>query len=49
MTIGAQDALDKSLVRKYANLKVDNAIVQNSMIDPNKMMSTLNDYANAEE
>lgn len=47
MTIGAQDALDKSLVRKYANLKVDNAIVQNSMIDPNKMMSTLNDYANA--
>lgn len=47
MTIGAQDSLDKALVRKYQSLKVDNAIVQSSMIDPNKMMETMNDYANA--
>ena len=47
MAIGAQDSLDKALVRKYQSLKVDNAIVQSSMIDPNKMMDTMNDYANA--
>ena len=47
MTIGAQDSLDRALVKKYQSLKVDNAIVQNSMIDPNKMMETMNDYANA--
>ena len=47
MTIGAQDSLDRALVRKYQSLKVDNAIVQSSMIDPNKMMETMNDYANA--
>ncbi len=47
MAIGAQDKLDKALVKKYQSLKVDNAIVQNSMIDPNKLMNTLNDYANA--
>ena len=47
MAVGAQDNLDKALVKKYAGLKVDNAIVQSSMIDPNKMMETMNDYANA--
>ena len=47
MAIGAHDKLDKALVKKYQSLKVDNAIIENSMIDPNKMMSTLNDYANA--
>lgn len=47
MTVGAQDKLDKALVRKYQSLKVDNAIIQASMIDPNKMMETMNDYANA--
>ncbi len=47
MAIGAKDGLDKALVKKYSSLKVDNAIVQNSMIDPNKLMSTMNDYANA--
>jgi len=36
------------LVRKYQSLKVDNAVIENSMIDPNKMMSTMNDYANAQ-
>lgn len=47
MAVGAQDKLDKALVRKYQTLKVDNAIIQSSMIDPNKMMDTMNDYANA--
>lgn len=47
MAVGAQDKLDKALVRKYQSLKVDNAIIQSSMIDPNKMMDTMNDYANA--
>ncbi len=47
MAVGAKDNLDRALVKKYQSLKVDNAIVQNSMIDPNKMMATMNDYANA--
>ena len=47
MAVGAQDKLDKALVRKYQSLKVDNAVIQNSMVDPEKMMETMNDYANA--
>ncbi len=47
MSIGAHDQLDRALVKKYQSMKVDNAIVENSMIDPNKMMATINDYANA--
>lgn len=47
MAVGAKDTLDKALVKKYQSMKVDNAIIQNSMIDPNKMLTTMNDYANA--
>ena len=47
MAVGAQDQLDRALVKKYQGLKVDNAIIQSSMVDPNKMMDTMNDYANA--
>lgn len=47
MAIGANDKLDKALVRKYQSLKVDNAIIQSSIVDPNKMLETMNDYANA--
>ena len=47
MTVGAHDSLDKALVKKYQSLKVDNAEIQTSMIDPNKLMETMNDYANA--
>lgn len=47
MAVGAQDKLDKALVRKYQSMKVDNAVIQSSMIDPNKLMDTMNDYANA--
>jgi len=44
MSIGAKDAIDVLLVRKYATMKVDSPI-QNSMIDPNKMYEAMNDYA----
>lgn len=47
MAIGAHERLDQLLVKKYQDLKVDNPIIQSSMINPNKMMDTLNDYANA--
>ena len=47
MTVGAHDSLDRALVKKYQSLKVDNAVIQSSMIDPNKMMETMNDYATA--
>ena len=47
MAVGAHDNLDRALVKKYQSLKVDNAVIQNSMIDPNKMMGVMNDYANA--
>ena len=47
MSVGAHDSLDKALVRKYQSMKVDNAVIQSSMIDPNKMMDTMTDYANA--
>lgn len=44
MSIGAKDAIDVLLVRKYATMRVDSPI-QNSMIDPNKMYDAMNDYA----
>jgi len=47
MSVGAQDNLDKALVRKYQSLKVDNSTIQASMVDPNKMLEAMNDYANA--
>jgi hypothetical protein len=45
MAIGANDKLDKALVRKYQSLKVDNAIIQSSIVDPNKMLEAMNDVA----
>mgnify|MGYP006988960840 CR=1 FL=1 len=48
MAVGAHDSLDKALVKKYQSLKVDNAEIKSSMIDPNKLMETVNDYANAQ-
>ena len=45
MSIGAQDRLDVALVKKYSTLRVDNPIVGNSMVDPNKMYDAMNDYA----
>lgn len=45
MSIGAKDGLDVALVKKYGSLRVDNPIVGNSMVDPNKMYDAMNDYA----
>ncbi len=45
MAIGARDYIDKLLVKKYAEEKVDNHDAMESMIDPNKMLETMNDVA----
>jgi len=45
MAVGAQDYIDQLLVRKYATEKVDNHDSVNSMVDPEKMMSAMNDYS----
>ena len=45
MAIGAEDYIDQLLVKKYADEKVDNHDNMESMVDPNAMMSAMNDYA----
>ena len=45
MAIGAKDYIDKLLVKKYAEEKVDNHDSLESMVDPNKMLETMNDVA----
>ena len=45
MGIGAEDYIDKMLVQKYQEEKVDNHDSMESMVDPEKMMSAMNDYA----
>lgn len=46
MSIGAKDRIDKLLVKKYAQKQVDNHdLTANKMVDPEKMMSAMNDYA----
>ena len=45
MAIGARDYIDKLLVKKYADEKVDNHEAMESMVDPNKMLEAMNDYA----
>ena len=45
MAIGAEDYIDQLLVKKYAEEKVDNHEDMESMVDPEKMMETMNDYA----
>lgn len=46
MSVGAKDRIDQLLVKKYAKEQVDNHEngIQ-SMVDPEKMMEALNDYA----
>ena len=41
MAIGAEDYIDQLLVKKYAEEKVG----MESMVDPEKMMGAMNDYA----
>ena len=45
MAVGARDYIDKLLVKKYAEEKVNNIDALESMIDPNKMLETMNDVA----
>jgi len=45
MAIGARDYIDKLLVKKYAEEKVDNHEGIDSLIDATKMLETMNDYA----
>ena len=46
MAVGAKDRIDKLLVKKYAKEQVDNHdLIANSMVNPEKMMEAMNDYA----
>ena len=45
MAVGARDYIDKLLVKKYADEKVDNHDAMESMVDPNKMLDAMNDVA----
>ena len=45
MSIGADDYIDRMLVQKYQEEKVDNHENMESMVDPNKMLTAMNDYA----
>lgn len=45
MAIGARDYIDQLLVKKYAQEKVDNHENVASMVNPEKMMEAMNDYA----
>ena len=45
MAVGSRDYIDKLLVKKYADEKVDNHDALESMVDPNKMLEAMNDVA----
>ena len=45
MAIGAEDYIDQLLVKKNKKKKVDNHENMESMVDPQKMMDAMNDYA----
>ena len=45
MGIGAEDYIDKMLVQKYQEEKVDNHDNTESIVDPEKMLGAMNDYA----
>lgn len=45
MAIGARDRIDQLLVKKYAQERVDNHEAMTSMVNPEKMMAAMNDYA----
>ena len=45
MAVGARDYIDKLLVKKYADEKVDNHEAMESMINPDKMLEAMNDVA----
>ena len=45
MGVGADDYIDRMLVQKYQEEKVDNHENMESMVDPEKMLGAMNDYA----
>ena len=45
MGVGADDYIDKMLVQKYQEEKVDNHDSMESMVDPEKMLGAMNEYA----
>ena len=45
MGIGAEDYIDRMLVQKYQEEKVDNHDNMESIVDPEKMLEAMNDYA----
>ncbi len=45
MGVGAEDYIDKMLVQKYQEEKVDNHDNAESMVNPEKMLEAMNDYA----
>ena len=45
MAIGARDFIDKLLVEKYAQEKVDNHDNLESLVEPEKMLEAMNDVA----
>lgn len=45
MGVGAKDPIDQLLVRKYADLKVENHSMAESAVPPEKMYEVMNDYA----
>ncbi len=45
MAIGAKDNIDRLLVEKYADEKVNNYDGLPSSVDPEKMYQAMNDYA----
>ena len=50
MAVGARDYIDKLLVKKYADEKVDNHENSvESMVDPQKMLEAMNDVANIQK
>lgn len=49
MAVGAQDYIDKLLVKKYAAKQVENHEgLMEKMVDPEKMMETMNDLASVQ-
>lgn len=49
MAVGARDYIDKLLVKKYANEKVDNHDDMVSMVDPKKMLEAMEDVASIQK
>ena len=45
MGVGAEDYIDKMLVQKYQEVQADNHDNMESMVDPEKMLEAMNDYA----